>query len=136
MKEYPKSAAYLGVAGVVVQILSSALLYLFRDRQGLFMSPLMGSRGMAAAFITMGHSSNNALLLSVVATFALLAASLYSILLMTRGGLKWVKLGSFLLIVLALLSATTTFGIILGSALMFVSGVAGIAWAYTRASHL
>ncbi len=135
-REYPKIPVYLGVAGLIVQLFSAASIYILPGQKGWLMGSLMGQRGMAAAFITMGHSSLNALLLSDAVTMIFLAASLASVILMARGTLNFVRIGSVLLIVSALLSATTTFGLILGGALMFAAGIAGMVWAYTRAEHL
>ncbi len=91
---------------------------------------------MAAVYFIMGHSGLNALLLTWVVTVTLLLASLFSIVLLIRGTLSSVRIGSILIIVFGLMSATTTFGLVLGAVLMFVSGVAGIIWAYRRAPHL
>ncbi len=97
---------------------------------------LMGDRGMATAFIMIGHSSSRALILTWVTTVILLVTSLFSIILLAKGKLNMVRIGSILLMVLALLSATTIFGLVLGSVLMFFSGVAGIVWTYRRTPHL
>lgn len=135
-REHPRVSVYLGVAGFFVQVISAVAIYLLPGQEGSLMWNLMGGGGMAAAYIIMGHSSINALLLTWAVTLTLLLATLFSIILMKKGTLNSVKIGSLLLIILALLSATTTFGLILGAVLMFMSSVAGIVWAYRRTPHL
>jgi len=124
------------MVGLVVQSLAAVLIYLIRSQESPFMRELMGSRGMATAFIIMGHSSSAALSLWLLATAIFLIASLASIILLIRGTLTHVKVGSVLLIILGLISGPTTFGLLLGAVLMFASGLAGIAWAYRHTSHL
>lgn len=91
---------------------------------------------MQAAFITMGHSSPYALLLAQTVTMILVAISLLSIILLAKGTPNLVRVGSLLLMVSALLSVTTTFGLILGGVLMFAAGLGGVMWAYNRTAHL
>lgn len=132
--EYPRVSVYLGAIGLSVQVLSAVAIYLV-PRESLMWN-LMGESGMATEYFIMGHSSNSALVLTWVVTVTVLLASLLSIILMAMGALNTVRPGSVLLIVLALLSATTSYGVVLGSALMLTSGLAGMVWAYRRVPHL
>lgn len=135
-RKSPKIAVYLSVAGLVVQAFAAALIGIFRVQEGYPMGNLMGSRGMATAVILMGHLSNNALLLWAALTSIFLLSTVLSIMLLIGGSLRFVRLGSLLLIVLAMLSAITAFGLIVGSALMFAAGIAGVHWAYSHTTHL
>lgn len=135
-REYPRRAFYLGAVGLATQLLAATAIYLVRSQAWPIMGVLMGSRGMAAAYITMGHSGENAFVLSLSLTLMLLSATLFSLMLLKTGKLGTVKIGAVLLIILALMSVTTTFGLILGSALMIASGIAGIVWTYQRSTHL
>ncbi len=134
-RQYPRLSLYFGVAGLSVQLLSGTLIYLLRSQDGAFMRALMGSRGMATAFILMGHASNTAFTLWLVSTSIFLIASFLSIVLLTRGTLNFTRIGSLFMVVLALLSAPASFGLVLGAVLMFASGIIGIGWAYGHTAH-
>lgn len=134
-REFPRIAVYMSVIGLVMQVFSAAVIYFLPSQEFSPMSQLMGTRGMAAAFIIMGHSNGTALSSWFAATVTFLAVGLVSVLLLATSRQSLVRIGAGLLIVLALVSGTTTFGLILGSIRMFASGVAGITWSYSRSFH-
>lgn len=57
-----------------------------------------------------------------------LALGVAGVLLIARGGMKNVRAGSIMLIVASVMAFPTMFGLVAGSALMFIAGLMGLLW--------